>query len=223
MPPRADRVKDLVLLVADLDAENALRGILQRWKAIGCRQLEEGKHVDIVRHPQRDPGCRCSGEGFLEGFVHTHGHALIVFDHAGCGWDDRPVSEVEADVEDRLTRAGWRDRCAAVVIDPELEAWVWSDSPHVADELGWTGRHPSLREWLESSRWIADGTVKPKDPKAAMLRAMREANKPPSPRIFSKLAETVSLSRCQDRALLKLKSTLHAWFPSAQGAAQHNQ
>ena len=223
MPSRTDHPKDIVLLVADLDAENALRGIVQRWQSLGIRPLVEGRQLDILRHPQRDPGCRCNAEGFLEGFVRTHRHALIVFDHAGCGWDDRAATDVEVEVEDRLSRAGWKDRCAAIVIDPELEAWVWSDSPHVAAELGWTGRHPPLREWLETNRWIAGGAVKPNDPKTAMLRAMREANKPPSPRIFSKLAETVSLIRCQDRAFLKLKTTPRAWFPSAKGSQEPHQ
>jgi hypothetical protein len=218
MPSYADHAKDLVLLVADLDAENALRGILQRWQSLGIRQLIEGRQLDILRHPQRDPGCRCNGEGFLAGFIRTHSHALIVFDHSGCGWDDRAATDVEVDVEDRLSQAGWKDRCAAIVIDPELEAWVWSESPNVDEELGWTGRHPSLREWLKTKQLVADGAVKPRDPKAALLQAMREANKPPSPRVFSKLAETVSLSRCQDRAFLKLKTTVRAWFPSAKAA-----
>ena len=217
MSDSARYTKDLVILVADMDAENALRGVLQRRQSMDIRHLEEGRKFDLLRHPQRDSGCRCNAEAFLEGFVRTHGHALVVFDHAGCGWEDRPATEVESDVEDRLSRSGWQARCAAIVIVPELEAWVWSDSPHVDAELGWGGRHPSLREWLESARLVDCGAAKPGDPKNAMLRAMREANKPPSPRIFSRLAETVSLIRCQDRAFLKLKATLQSWFPRVNG------
>lgn len=207
-------IKDLVVLVADLDAENAVRGLLQRWKSLGIRQLNEGKQLDIRRHLQRDPGCRCNAEGFLEGFVRTHGHALIVFDHDGCGWEDRPPEKVESDLEARLSKAGWAGRNAAVVIAPELEAWVWSDSPHVTSELGWHGRDPTLREWLESENFLAATESKPSDPKAAMERAMRHAQKPISSHIFARLAETIGLNRCKDRAFLKFKTVLREWFPA---------
>jgi hypothetical protein len=30
-----------------------------------------------------------------------------------------------------LFTSGWENRAAAVVLDPELEIWVWSDSPEV--------------------------------------------------------------------------------------------
>jgi hypothetical protein len=204
--------KDLVILTADLDAENAVRGVLGRWASLGIRQLEEGRDFDMRRHPQRDAGCRSAAEAFLEGFVRTHGHALVVFDHHGCGWEDRSPDEVESDLEDRLSRAGWDGRCAVVVIEPELEAWVWSDSPHVEAELGWAGHHPVLREWLTSERLLIADCVKPADPKTAMERAMRQARKPVSPYVFARLAETVSLNRCEDRAFLKLKTVLRRWY-----------
>ncbi len=204
--------KDLVILTADLDAENAVRGILTRSPSLNIRQLEEGANFAIHRHPQRDAGCRSAAESFLEGFVRTHRHALVVFDHDGCGWEDRCPDAVESELEGRLSRAGWEGRCAVVVIAPELEAWVWSDSPNVDSELGWTGRHPTLREWLVSDNLLAANGTKPADPKTAMERAMRQARKPLSPNVFARLAETVGLNRCEDRAFLKLKTTLQGWY-----------
>jgi hypothetical protein len=205
--------KDLVILTADLDAENAVRGVLGRWQSIGIRQLEEGRDFDTHRHPQRDAGCRSASEAFLEGFVRTHRHALVVFDHHGCGWEGHRPDEVESDLESRLSRAGWDGRCAVVVIAPELEAWVWSDSPNVDLELGWSGRHPTLREWLVSENLLAANAAKPADPKTAMERAMRQARKPISPHVFARLAETVGLNRCEDRAFLKIKKVLQGWYP----------
>lgn len=204
--------KDLVILTADLDAENAVRGVLTRSPSLNIRQLEEGRDFDIHRHPQRDAGCRSAAESFLEGFVRTHRHALVVFDHDGCGWEDRCPDAVESDLEDRLSRAGWEGRCAVVVIAPELEAWVWSDSPNVECELGWSGKYPPLREWLVSENLLAASASKPHDPKAAMERAMRHARKPISPYVFARLAEAVGLNRCEDRAFLKLKTTLRGWY-----------
>ena len=207
---------ELVVLVADLDMENSLRGILGRWQALGIRQLTEGRDFDILRHPERDPGCRGNAEMFLEGFINTHRYALVVFDHHGCGWGDRIAAvDVESNVEGRLEQAGWTQRCAAIVIEPELEAWVWSDSPHVAATLGWENQAPTLRDWLIQKNLVKAQAVKPADPKTAMQQALRQARKPSSPRIFSKLAQTVGLSRCRDRAFLKLHAVLQRWFPPA--------
>ncbi len=203
---------ELVILTADLDAEYAVRAVLGRWQSLGVRQLAEGRDFDLRRHPQRDAGCRSAAAAFLEPFVRSHRHALVVFDHHGCGWEDCCPDEVEADLESRLSRAGWEGRCAVVVVAPELETWVWSDSPHVDSELGWAGRHPTLREWLASEKLLAANAVKPADPKAAMEGAMRHARKPISPYVFARLAETVGLNRCDDRAFLKLKTVLQGWY-----------
>ena len=210
--------RELIILTADLDAETAVRGVLARWKSLNIRKLDEGCDFDMHRHPQRDAGCRSAAEAFLESFVRTHGHALVVFDHQGCGWEERSPEEVETDLESRLARTGWDGRCAAIVIAPELEAWVWSNSPNVEIELGWSGRRPRLREWLVSERLLAANAVKPADPKMAMERAMRQSRKPVSPHVFARLAETVGLNRCEDRAFLKLKRVSRNWFQANRPA-----
>jgi hypothetical protein len=78
--------------------------------------------------------------------------------------------------------------------------------------LGWTGCHPTLREWLASEKLLAADAVKPADPKTAMERAMRQARKPVSPYVFARLAETVGLHRCEDRAFMKLRKLLQGWY-----------
>lgn len=218
MTPPANR-KKLVVLVADLDAANAIAGILERWRALGIREVGASEY-DIFRHPQRDAGCRGEAAAFLEGFLKTHQYALVVFDRHGCGWDDRPPLKVEGAVEEALAKAGWKGRCAAILLDPELEAWIWSDSPHVDDELGWKDRQPPLREWLSAEVGLLGNTGKPSDPKKAMIEAMRLARKPLSSRIFSNLAGQVSLQRCNDRAFLRLKAVLGSWFPGPEAVTE---
>ena len=203
--------KELVVLVADLDAQNAVYGILERHESLRTRSLREEQY-DIHRHIQRDAGCRGNAAEFLRSFCRTHHHALVLFDHDGCGWENRPAPDIEQDIESLLATAGWKDRCGVIVIEPELEAWVWSDSPQVDGELGWTGVQPPLREWLVTRHHIKSADQKPADPKRAMLSALRHAGKPPSPRLFENLARTVSLNRCRDRAFLKLKGLLQQWF-----------
>ena len=112
--------------------------------------------------------------------------------------------------------SGWGGRAKAVVIDPELEACVWSDSPHVPRILGWEssgGSSDDMKQFLINQAFLAKGKVKPDRPKEAMEKILRLTKRPRSSSIYTQLAEAVSLDRCQDTSFLKFRTTLAAWFP----------
>jgi hypothetical protein len=201
-------MKDLVIVVADVDTEYTLRGLLSRSPSIGIRPV----NYDIFRHPHRDPGCRIGACDLLRRFTNQYHRALVVFDHEGCGQEGITRGELERDLESHLNRSGWDDRASVIVIAPELEIWVWSDSPQVDIALGWSGRIPDLRGWLRAkAMWPAD-SPKPDRPKEAMRSSLREARKGYSAAIFEQLAKTVSFNRCVDPAFRKLLATLQVWF-----------
>jgi hypothetical protein len=137
-----------------------------------------------------------------------------MFDREGCGQDKR-LSHIhlEQRVEKNLARSNWTDKAATIVFDPELEIWIWSDSPHVETILGWGGRQPSLREWLRNKNYIKPDEIKPKRPKEAAEEVLRIVRKPRSSAIYRELAEKVSFERCTDKSFLKFKTTLQKWFP----------
>ena len=201
--------KDLVILVADKDMELTIKGILSRPLGLGVRAVTSDCYV----HPGRDPGCLLDGHNFLRASAKSHAHALIIFDREGCGQERYTREDLETEVEEHLVRSGWNaDVVAAVAIDPELEIWVWSDSPHVEAELGWTGKQPDLRTWLKNEGFLIPHPVKPARPKEAVDAALRFARKPRSPSLFLQLAQKVSFERCTDPAFEKLKRTLRNWF-----------
>lgn len=203
-------MSDLVVVVADGGIEQAIRGILSRPHAVGIRELAG---VEYPKLHKMDEGTYSAGHELAALYSDTHEHALVIFDLA---WEGRPVdtaSKMMEHVEENLQKT-WGSRARCVVIDPELESWVWSGSPHVADSLGWNSIS-ELRHWLEQNRLWAGDSVKPSDPKAAYLRAIREKKIPKSNAIFYKLASKVSFQRCIDPAFLRLTSTLREWFPRA--------
>lgn len=206
--------KNLVILVADKNMEFAVRGILARRNALGLREISFNLYV----HPERDPGCLNRGHDFLRPFAKSHARALILLDHDGCGRESVSAEQLETDIESRLSQSPW-EGCAAIVITPELENWVWTDSPHVDAVLGWTGQNPSLRSWLTARGYWQQGEIKPRAPKAATEAAMRVVRKQRSSSLYADLAGKVSLERCSDRAFVKLKATLRSWFGSASGGA----
>ena len=140
-------------------------------------------------------------------------HALVVLDLEGSGAEERPPSEVEADLEQRLADSGWSHRAGVVVIDPELEIWLWSDSPHVAAALGWPASNPDLKQWMVQQGLVTADGHKPARPKEAMLAVLRETRVKPSASIFAEAARKVSIDRCQDRSFLRLRQILRNWFP----------
>ena len=205
--------RDLVVLTADGNAEHGVRALLGRTAALGIRDVDVESYV----HPERDPGCLRRCQEFLRPQLKRFAHALVIFDREGCG-DERPRAELEADVEVRLAANGWRDRSAAIVVDPEFDAWVWSPSPNVDAVLGWSGRSPALRSWLETAGFLESGATKPARPKEAMQSAVEFVGLARSSARYAELAEKVSLAGCTDASFLKFVATLKAWFPGAQRA-----
>ena len=201
---------DLVVLVADADAEWTLRTLLEkRTISLQIRPIR----FTIIRHPDRDAGTFLRGHELVRPYLRRTEHALIVLDREGSGREHLSAQSLERQLEDRLRKNGWidpqgRSRAAAIVLDPELEVWVWSSSPHVADILGLD--LTDLHEILSDFSTPPNG--KPERPKEAMLAALRRGGRPHSASIFQELAEKVSL-RSQERAFSKLRDTLQAWFP----------
>jgi len=204
-------VTDLVCLVADKSQEAALAGLFGRPAALGVRSFE----VEIIVHPHRDPGCFHEAAELLRGFRGTTAHAIVLLDRA---WEGAPAptgEELERQLAERLQSDGLTPWAEPIVLDPELEVWVFSDSPHVEETLGWAGRVPALRAWLAAEGLWPEAMPKPGDPKAALDRALREVRRPRSSSIYRTLAERVSVERCSDRAFLRLRSLVSGWFGGA--------
>lgn len=198
---------DLVVIVADGGIEQAIRGMLARPQALGIRPLVG---VEFPKLRELDGGTFTRGHELAALYKDTHEHALIVFD---LEWEGRPSNDpavLESGVENGLAEE-WGSRGRCVVIDPELEVWVWSDSPHVAETLGWSGM-PELRRWLEGQRLWNPPDAKPADPKQAYLAAIKAKRVQRSNAQFKTLAEKVSFSRCQDRSFQRLVGILRGWF-----------
>ena len=200
--------RDLVVLVADKNVKSALEALLARRQSLGIRQIT----CDIFVHPQNDPACALRGVEFLADYSTQYRYALLLFDHEGSGQEHLSPQQLQINLNSRFSSAGWNDRGKAIVLLPELEAWVWSDSPHVEDVIGWRGRQTPLRNWLTERGWLLEGEIKPSRPKESFQAALREAQTPRSSSLYQQLAERVSFNRCRDAVFLELKNTLAQWF-----------
>lgn len=123
-----------------------------------------------------------------------------------------PPSDLETEVEAKLSRSGWAGRCRVIAIAPELEAWVQADSPHVDSVLGPRGRRPTSAQWLSEQHHLSPGLEKPASPKCAFEEALEVAREPRSSSIYAALAAGVSAEGCEDPAFFRFREVLRRWF-----------
>ena len=203
-----ERRGDLFVLVADEDMVQTIKGLLQRPQSLKMARVE----FEVHRHPDRDSGCRIGAAEYLSAFRDSYRHALVIFDLDGSG-SHKSREETEREVDGELSRNGWYERAKVIVVEPELEMWVWSASKRVPEVLGWNKTYGELRRWLEEQGLWPEGNDKPPDPKEAMRRTMRESRSRRSPRKFFELASAISLKGCRDSSFGDFKRTLRSWFP----------
>lgn len=200
---------DLVLLVADRSQQAGIDALLQyRFQNLGIRKL----NYKSLLNPYHDCAKNQQIVEILRPFIADAQYALVVMDYEGSGREGKPT-EIEEDIKATLEKNGWKNRVEVIVIEPELEIWVWGDSPHVDDVLGWRGHVPGLRKWLELQEWWESNSPKPKRPKEALESALREVRMPRSSATYKNLAEKVGLERCRDTSFLRLNGILRNWFP----------
>ncbi len=201
--------KDLVILVADKNMEYALKGILTRLPSLQIRPIKWNIFVDDLH----DPGCALRGVESLSNLSRMYHHGLLIFDHEGSGKERIEPKKLQGKINKKFSNSIWGDRARAIVIFPELEAWIWSGSTHVDDVAGWKNQNPSLRRWLTDQGWLQVGEIKPSRPKEAFEAALRKTQRPRSASLYQKIAEKVSLTSCKDKSFQEFVDVMRKWFP----------
>ena len=125
-------MRDLIIHVADQHMEKGLRAFFGRddWHhAIGCARfdIDSESENEIYRVPGRTDGSvwKQAHEN-LEPFRAKYRRAVIVLD---ADFDPHPGAEtLQQDISEAMIGFGWEpDRFAVIVIQPELEAWLWPE------------------------------------------------------------------------------------------------
>lgn len=184
-------MKDLVVGVPDKDIAAIVNTLLEKWEPV--------LKFKIVSIPGGDSGCRMDAPGVLRSYHIEYRHALVIFDLRGSGRLNR--NEIETTVKAELQKNGWNgrrgDRVAVVVIDPEVEEWIWSIASvlpsWVRDVLKTTGK---------DKRWF----------KAEISRKRANLPKRTTSQWYGEWAAKLP-GNCQDPAFQKLMTTLQRWLP----------
>lgn len=210
-------MKELLFRVADKCMAEAIAGVFDRpaWdRVIGCRRFDFDSQRDIrVAAGRNDCGLYSEGCELVRPFFGEYRRVVMIVDEA---WDGSPGAEtIEAKLRDHLVRAGWSvEDSLPLVVCPEVDIWLWSESPHSATALGWDS-WIDLRPALHANGWLSPEQAKPALPKEAAEWAVRNGSrkKVRSASLYRQVASKVSLERCSDNALVRLVDQLRTWFP----------
>jgi hypothetical protein len=214
-------MRDCLFLLADKNMQAAFEGFLSRprfFNSLECGKFDFDAQTDLkVASSDNDSGLYVRAHELLSPFLKTHRHAVVVLDAA---YEGSPGQEnITEHISELIAKTGWKSECfQVIVIDPELENWMWQKNDHVAKALGFD----SITEVMEDpdiQRVWPEGQPKPAEPKETMEKLLRKRRIPRSSAIYKQITSHVTIKGCSDSALLLLIETLRRWFPAEAEAS----
>jgi hypothetical protein len=201
-------MRDLVVLCADTMWTATLGAILSRHESLGLpRRID----ADVRHIPGgSDGGARTQGAKILRYERPNFAHALLVFDHDGCG-DPRPPEQIQQEIDEALD-ADWHQAARTIVVAPEVEAWIMGCHRHFEQVHGLKGIE--ARRWLEKNGHWLRGVDKPADPKAALAALFAKHGAKLSSANYGRIMKHASLSpdRCACPSYRLFCGVLRTWF-----------
>lgn len=201
---------DLRILVADSTTEHVVKAVLQRHHSLGISTPFHDKSTVIV-HSERDPGVYHRGHELLSASPEAR-YTLVILDS---DWDGAPSADtIRSDIIQNLGTIGINEDVSdVIVIEPELEKWIWViDNSNFLRIINWNGTSSGLRNWLLDNHFELDDHNKPSRPKEALEAVLRYTGRPFSSAIHKEIAEVVSLQNCVEPTFLMFKNRLNEWF-----------
>ncbi len=208
-------MRDCIFLLADTNMEAAFKGFLCRdqfHQSLQCGAFDFDARQDlVVASGDNDPGLFTRGHELLKPYLQTHTHAILVLDSE---WQGSPgAGVIDTYISANLYQSGWtEDNCKVIVIDPELENWIWQRNNHVARSLG-LDSVVNFSNVIAAEVWPEE-QAKPNHPKETLEAVLRANKIPRSSSIYKKITSRVSVGGCEDQSFQLFRITLQTWFPA---------
>lgn len=185
-----------------------MQGLLPRIQEIEKTQAFIFK---IAVHPYRDPGIYNASDDFLKPFSDKFDFAMVMLDYKGCGKENKSTDEIARDIREKLDKSGWESRSSVIVINPELENWIWVNESRIQDAISWE-LETGIYEWLHRNNLKRHDVTKPDNPKEAFEAALKLCHTPRSSSIYYQISSRSSYKDCQDVSFRNMISQLKTWF-----------
>lgn len=208
--------RPIKFILADKNIEFTFRGFLERdafHQSLKCSAFEFRSDQDLlVAVGKNDPGLYAQAGQYARGARVTHEHLVVALD---ADWHGSPGPvAIRSGIEAACERETWplADVCV-VVLDPEIEEWIWQDNPNVEKAVGHRGPE-NLRAKLAASDHWPTTSPKPPRPKEVLELVTRQNREPRSSALYRKIAATVSVTKCVSPSFHHLLEALRRWYPA---------
>lgn len=161
----------------------------------------------------------------LRPYLRECSHVLLVRDLRGSGWEDRGVDTLETHLLNQLHANGWKKgRSAALVVEPEVEAWLRFDSTHLQNLIRERARRKQAEADLLFTTTVQEAVAsngglnalgKPLHPKEVLQAVLQTFGVQRSNSLYEKLADAESLKGCKVPSFQRLVTALQTWFPKS--------
>jgi len=205
--------KDLLVVTADLDAQEVMKAILERCEALEIHPIS----FDVVRHLGRDPGLFVGAADYSKLMKEKYHKLIIMLDYHGSGCSDGG-GKCAATIQKQLDGVTWKSHSLAVIIEPELEEWLWHNEASIQKifELS----DAQLKEFVATFCKKHDCDVrsvtreKPKELLDFICEKVKNRGHLRH-KEFGQLASSASLKGWQTSASFRqIVAILQEWFPS---------
>jgi hypothetical protein len=208
----------LAILVPDGAYPQVLGAFLEtRRPSLGIGPVDYEFIPDVLRDSS------ANAIELLRPFLRSCTHALVIRDLHGSGWEDRGLEALERMLVAGLLDSGWAEgRAAAIVVEPEIEAWLRFDSTHLRELIRERARRnrDSTALFFQTEINAAidqNGGLnplgKPANPKEVFEHLLETFGVQRSNAIYGKLAGSESLRGCVVPSFNRLLHLLQGWFP----------
>lgn len=213
--------KDLIVIVPDGAILNVVQTLLgERHRSLQIRELS----FEVRKDPLHDASPETKAVDILRGYLRSHKRAMVMRDLAGSGWEMRGANALEGKLTHALLANGWTmERVVAIVIEPEIEAWLRLGSTHLRKLVEERARRNTdlagllfsqqVQKAIEGSGGESKG--KPDRPKEAFEGLLEEFGIPRSNALYRELARHESLEGCVIPSFRRFVDSLHRWFATA--------
>lgn len=201
-------MSDLLVLVPDKNYKIGIERLLKRNEHLTIHHI----NFLVLVHPEHDPGVLKKSTEIVRPYLRGFRYLLVFFDFEGCGQESQNPEDLRIDLLRQLSRNGWENRCEVVIINPELERWVWHPSDETARIIQWAS-FDELKSWLAQEELWMNDSPKPERPKECFEAALKQKMIPRSSSLYGKIASVLNWQGCLDAEFIRFIETLQRWFP----------
>jgi hypothetical protein len=205
---------DLLVVLEGSKDRTVMEAVLSRPDDLGIQAI-------AFELEARSSGVRTKGPDVSRERRREFQFVVCLWDHKGSGREEEPASQAQGEVQNQLNRKTLKGCSKALVIDPEMEIWLWQDRTAIAKVLE--------VEEIQIEKWLDDWqrkqcpaqivqTLVRQFPKEALEEVIQRVDEKHDSALYGRIAAAANFKLWgREPSFRRLQRTLRRWFPQRRG------